>query len=205
MIICKKHILYSKNFTRTPLDTRKEAIEREISSIAERILFKGESRPNLQIHTDFFTMPCVRKNSENGISIALPPMFLLETEDLLKNRNVWENLMQSFSPPFTRKELGYLAAFQEYIQNPELSKKAKTFTLAHEISHIALDHLSFEWTHEESQANEFAADRLAAESIPDALEGGIYLLEILNKYLPKQPAYTHPPLQERIAQLKSLS
>lgn len=195
---------HSEKFVYAFIETRTICLEKQISNIANQLLPRSPKDPiQLEVNANIFQMPHVQKRQKE-VTISVPATFLFETEDFPLDLVLWKPFLdRCFASPLSHQQLAYFSAFEEYIQDSELSRKARTFVLAHEISHIALNHLDCAAkTLEQSRSDELEADRLAAKTIPGALVGGIYLLDILNKFLPQKTDITHPSLSKRIAHLR---
>ena len=187
-------------------------VQREIQKIGEKLHIPDQIIAQIRLQASsnnkIFDMPRVEKRGDS-FTIHLPTMFFIETEDFITNPYLSKKLFTTLqNQNLSIKEQCYIEVFKEFIVDPSLSRDGKTFTLAHELSHIALGHLSMNNSKsrpsKESLQREKEADLLAAENVPGAARGGVYLFRILDKHLPKEISSTHPIPGDRISYLEKV-
>jgi hypothetical protein len=193
---------FSQDNHLTILSKRISLVDTEIQVLCRKMGISHHVSENIQwkINTkSVYTSPAVSRENEI-LTISLPPLFFLHTEDFHENNAMAKEFFKRTAKlKFSESEIPFLNLFSEFIQDPVLSQKGRLFTLAHEIAHIALGHLDMPRpkNHGESIAREREADLFAGKMIGDAALGGVYIFELMEKHLPNATPTTHPTPSKR--------
>ena len=155
----------------------------------------------LSISTNLNIVPEMQMRSGKAL-LTLPFLFLFKTQDLWEKKDFLKRLVTKVNfKDLTEHETKIIQAFSIYIRNPILSEKVKKFVLYHELGHLILGHFN----KEPSLQHEIEADFFATIKSQDALEGGIYLFQLMSFFFPHNKTKTHPTYETRAEYLTMLS